>query len=86
MLDDPIELPDNPRTSERRIDHQSKAFAGEVINQREDTEAAAVRQRVHDKVEGPAQVSILGNGHRRPGAQSALAALRTESRSSRYSR
>lgn len=74
MLDDPIELPDDPRTSERRIDHQSKALTGEVIDQGEDTEAPAVCQRVHDEVEGPAQVPILRDGHRRPGAQSALAA------------
>jgi hypothetical protein len=49
----------------------------EVIDQRQDTETPAAHQRVGDEVEGPAQITVLRDGHalspRIPGRRTAAA-------------
>jgi hypothetical protein len=73
-LDDAIELAHDPWGGERGIDHQAKALPGAVIDQGEDAEAPAADQRVHDKVERPAQVPVLRDRHRCSGAESPFTA------------
>ena len=73
-FDDAIELSQDPQAGERGIHHESQAFPGEVIDEREDTEATAAHHRIHDGVERPAKVLVLRDRHRRPCAQSAFAA------------
>src|SRR6185312_6675453 len=73
-LDDAVELAHDPWGSKRGVGHQPEAFPGEVIDQSEDAEAPATHQRVHDEVERPAQIPVLRDRHRRPSAQSPLAA------------
>src|SRR3954471_3513142 len=73
LFGDPIEFTGDTQAGERGVHHQAKAFAREVIDQRQDTEAPAAHQRVSHKVERPAQITILRDGHRRSRAESPLA-------------
>src|SRR6185312_11359116 len=50
-LDDAVELAHDTWGGERGVHHQAEAFSGAVIDQGEDTEAPAARQRVYDEVE-----------------------------------
>lgn len=73
-LDDAAELADDAGSGQRGVGYQPQALPGEVIDNSEDAEAPPACQRVHDEVERPAQIAILRDGHRGPGAQSPLAA------------
>jgi hypothetical protein len=74
LFGDPIKFAGDTKTGERGVHHQTEAFPGEVIDQREDAEAPAAHQRIRDQVERPAQIAVLRDGHRRSGAESALSA------------
>ena len=70
---DPIQLARHPDPGQRVIGHQGQALPGEVIDDRQDAEAAAVGQGVGDEVQRPPLVRSLGHRHRRPGSERALA-------------
>ena len=52
----PVQFPCHADAGERGIGHQRQAFAGAVIDDRQDVEAAAVRELIRHKVERPAFV------------------------------
>jgi hypothetical protein len=73
-LDDVIKFALHPQRGQRCVHHQAQAFPGEVVDHGQDAEAPTARERVYHKVERPAQVLILRDRHRRPGAQCSFAA------------
>jgi len=73
QFSDPIELAGDAQPGERRVHDQAQAFSGEVVDQRQDTEAPAADQCVGHEVERPAQIATLRYRHRCPGAESPLA-------------
>jgi hypothetical protein len=72
--DHEVELASDAAPGERGIGHQAQALAGEVVDHRQDTEAAAVGECVADEVERPALVRPLRQSNRRPCAKGALTA------------
>ena len=71
---DAIEFAGDTQAGERRVHHQVQTFLGEVIYQRQDTEASTAHQRIGYEVERPAQITPLRDHHRCLGAESPLAA------------
>jgi hypothetical protein len=57
-LDD-AELANDPRPRQRHVGDERQALAGEVVDDREDAEAAAVGEGVRQKAEAPALVRPL---------------------------
>ena len=58
----------NPGACERCVGDQTEALAGEVVDNRENAEATAVRHLVMDEVEGPAGIDRRLDQDRRPDA------------------
>ena len=81
LPDDGVQLPRDPRTRQRGVGHQRQAFAGAVIDHRQDAEAPSVRHLVRDEVQRPALVGHQRQVQRSPPAHCSLP--RTVSRSSR---
>jgi hypothetical protein len=65
---------------DRGVDDQRQAFAGEVVDNNEHPEPAAIGQHIGDEVEAPALVGTLWQSHWRSRAEGPFA---TVSRSSR---
>jgi hypothetical protein len=66
---DAIEFAGEMQASEWGVHHQVQAFSGEVIDQRQNTEALTAHQRIGWEVERPAQLAPLRDRNRCPGAQ-----------------
>ena len=75
-----IELACHPAAGDRRVDDQRQAFAGEVVDNNEHPEAAAIGQHVRDEVEAPALVGPLRQSHWRARPQGPFAATTTTNR------
>ena len=61
-------MPGDAGTDDTAADHQAQAFAGEVIDHREDPEPSTVGQRIAQEIQRPAPVRPLRDRHWRPGA------------------
>src|SRR5215831_6070941 len=61
--DDGIELACYPAAGDRCVNNKRQALAGEVVDNYEHSEAAAIGQYVRDKVEAPTLVGTLRQGH-----------------------
>jgi len=72
LPDQRVEFPCNTDARQRRIRHQGKAFACEVVDDGEDAEPATVREGVRHEVQRPSLVRPIRQRHRRPRAQSPL--------------
>ena len=75
--DDGIELASDPQARQRGVGDQRQAFAGEVVDDRQDAKPPAVAQLIVQEIERPALVGALRQRHRRPGAERPLAAAAT---------
>ena len=71
--DDGIELAHDPQAGQRGIGDQRQAFPREVVDDRQNAEAAAVGESIRQEVQAPALIGALRQGHRRPCAQCPLA-------------
>ena len=71
--DEPVELARHPDAGERGVGDQRQAFAGAVVDHRQDAEAAAVEELIGDEVERPAIVGGERDRHRRPRSHRPLA-------------
>jgi len=63
--DDGIEFARHPAAGDRGVDDQRQALAGEVVDNDQHPEAAAIGQHGGDKVEAPALIRSLWQRHRR---------------------
>src|SRR5262249_41833728 len=80
--DERIQFSHDPLARQRCIHDHRKALAGEVVDDHKDAEAASISENVRDEIEAPALVLRLRRGHRRPRAQSSLAAATAAHRQS----
>jgi hypothetical protein len=74
LMDQPIQLPHDPQAGERGISHQAKAFAGAIVDDGQNAEAASVDELIRDKVQRPAVVGGKADRHRRSRPDRPLAA------------
>ena len=71
--DDGIQLAHHSQTRQRGVGDQRQAFAGEVVDHRQDAEPASIGEGIRQKVQAPALVRPLRDYHRRPRAQGPFA-------------
>ena len=67
--DDRLELARDPQARERGVGDQRQAFAGEVVDDRENAEAPAVGERIRQEVEAPALVRLPAGSPAAPWCQ-----------------
>lgn len=60
--DDPVEFARDPLSTQRRVDHQRRAFPRAVVDHDEDAGAPSVVERVGDGVEASALLRLLRYG------------------------
>ena len=72
-LGDPVQLAGHADTRKRGIDHGRQTFPAEVVDDAEDAEPPAVRERIRHEVERPPLVRPLRDRHGRPGPDRTLA-------------
>jgi hypothetical protein len=64
----------DPQTRQRCVDNERQAFAGEVVDDDQNAEAATFDECIGHEVDAPALVGSLRDRQRRSGAECALAA------------